>query len=115
MTTFEQAKEQNGSVVLGGVEYAITRAAQMDNYGTDGEVRYYAPAIDQAGGKYIVEWETTVEWDASSAILGAEMRGESSDGIAQGYGLPADFVPYGLDDESLACEWDEAADVRRAD
>lgn len=108
MTTFAQYKEQNGSVTFGGVEYAITQAAQADNYGTDGEVCYYSPAIDATGNKYSIAWETTPEWDASNAISQLELQGKDVDiaEIVEEFGVDEDFTPYALDDESYACDWD---------
>lgn len=44
---------------LNGLTVTLTDDATMDNYGTDGEVRYYASAVDAAGNEYRVAWDTT--------------------------------------------------------
>ena len=47
-----------GKVTFEGREYQLTEQAQADNFGTQGEVRYYANAIDEFGDRYRVVWET---------------------------------------------------------
>ena len=113
MTTFAHYKKQNGSVIFNGVEYAITQAAVADNYGTDGDVRYYSPAIDAAGNEYSIAWEATPEWDASNAIVQLELQGKDVDmaEIVEEFGVDEDFTPYALDDESYACDWDSPVAV----
>ncbi len=74
-----------GSVEFGGKTYRLTDDIYCSNYGTDGGVRYYAYAIDEAGNKYRVAWDTTAEWDARD---------------------PED---YG--DDSEACDWSAPVDV----
>ena len=79
---YETAATQNGTATFDGVVYALCQQAYIDNYGTDGGVRYYATAIDADGNKYKVTWET-IEYD---------------DGHVS-------------DDESDACDWDNPISV----
>jgi hypothetical protein len=66
-----------GNVDFEGITYTLTQDAYCDNYGTDGGVRYYAHAVDGAGNKYLLAWDTTQAWmDAEDC-----------------------------DDESNACDW----------
>jgi len=48
--------------------------AYSDNYGCDGEVRYYATATDAQDKKYNVTWVTTDAWDNSEKIFKLEQK-----------------------------------------
>jgi hypothetical protein len=112
---FAAAKEKFGAVVFGGVEYALTNMAQADNYGTDGAVRYYASAINEAGDSFRVAFETTAAWDAANAKAQAELRDDEPDleAIAEEHGVEIDeFENIDLNDESSACDWDSPVEVR---
>jgi len=57
-----------GTVFLGHYKYWLLDNARMDNYGTDGDVRYYAKAVDRHGNEYRVAWETLPDYsDETSA------------------------------------------------
>lgn len=112
-----------GTVNFEGKELKLTQDAYVDNYGTDGEVRYYANAVDTEGNEYQVIWETTKEFDQSEELFnlieelevlkshksfddGEIMRMEElekeiekmeNEGIGSSY----------CEDESNACDWDE--------
>jgi hypothetical protein len=79
---YATAATQNGILTHAGIEYALLDNAYAENYGTDNQVRYYANAIDGAGVKYKVTWET-VAYDCTD--------------------LP--------DDESMACDWDKPISI----
>lgn len=101
-----------GTVTFEGVTYTLTQQAYVDNYGTDGGVRYYARAIDEAGNGYKIAWDTTLAWDASSYIAQCDLRGIAVDpDTLAGFGVDPDFVPYSLEDESDACDWDSPVAV----
>jgi hypothetical protein len=111
---FAAAKEKFSSVKFGGTEYALVDMAQADNYGTDGAVRYYASAINEAGDTFRVEFETTSAWDAAMAKAKAEIRGEEADleAIAETHGVDVEeFDNIDPADETVACDWDNPVDV----
>ena len=90
--TYQDAAAKFGTVDHNGATLAITQVAYMDNYGTDGGVRYYAKAIDAEGDAYLVAWDTTVAWDERCATAA-----ETGDA---------------LDDESDACDWGAPASIK---
>lgn len=118
-----------GTVNFEGKELKITQEAYVDNYGTDGEVRYYANAVDTDGNEYQVTWETTKEFDQSEVLfhlieelevlkshksfdegminrideLEAEIEKMENDGIGSSY----------CEDGSNACNWDEPFSIER--
>ena len=94
--------KQYGTVDFEGKRYYLTQDAYPDNYGTDGDVRYYARAIDIEGDIYMVAWDTTGEWDEAQAEAQR----------LQAAGDPCDDYPAILDDESNACDWDHPVDVK---
>ena len=120
-------KKDFGTVKFEGKEYALTQDAYVDNYGTDGEVRYYAHATDADGKEYRVVWETTKDFDDSQKLHGleeelemlnrqksydygeiariaeleAEIEEMESEGISAAY----------CEDESNACDWDSPINV----
>lgn len=93
--------ENNGTVEHNGRTLALTQPAYCDAYGTDGEVCYYASAIDDNGGTYKVRWDTTADWDARCAAVQAEMQA-------------GEDITDPLDDESDACDWDSPVEIREA-
>ena len=84
-----------GTVTFEGKVYTLTEQAEAANYGTDGEVRYYANAVDADGERYKVAWETTEAWNEATEDY--KTTGEVN-------GL--------IEDESNACDWDNPVDVR---
>ena len=98
--TFQSSKKENGSINAGlmsviyqgardvfasqNAEIALTEAASMSNWGTEGAVRYTAQGIDEKGNLYLVIWDTTESWDKAME--------EKDENI--------------LRDESHACEWE---------
>lgn len=77
-----------GDIIHHGVVIHLTQQAFCDNYGTDGQVAYYAHGQDDAGNDYKVIWQTTAAWDAAQAAA-----------------TPDEYSSL-LDDESNACDWD---------
>lgn len=90
---FEELQEKNGKCRHDGVDLALAADAVMDNYGTCGEVRYYADAFDRNGAEYRVTWGTTQKWDD---------RSEN----------PEEYESW-LEDESNACDWDNPIEVEQ--
>jgi hypothetical protein len=54
----------NGAVSYGSKTYALIEQPLVENYGTDGEVRFYANAIDLNGELHDVTWETLEDYDS---------------------------------------------------
>jgi hypothetical protein len=116
----ELAKE-NGTVVFEGKKYWLKQQAHVDNYGTDGGVRYYASAVDRFGHDVMIAWNTTVAWDELGRGLSliekindAENNGEDClsekhdlEQIIENYGDPETYHF----DESDACDWNNPVDV----
>lgn len=86
-----------GTVEFEGKTYTLTQDAYANNYGTDGAVRYYAAAVGADGNRYMVEWETSEEWDAAQDDYKAT-------GEVSGY----------IEDEQNACDWDNPISVTEA-
>ena len=102
----------------------ITQYAYVDNFGTNGEVRYYASAIDEEGEEYQITWETSEEFNQSQELhtLIEELNQLTSqktfdDGVIariedleneieklESKGINSSYC----EDESNACNWDEA-------
>jgi len=111
-----------GTVEHEGKTYHLAQVAYMDNVGTDGDVAYYAFAVDDEGNGYTVIWDTTDAWDKGSAdynlalalIEDAKHHPLDDEETAEykrltDEGFIADGIPYcpGLiEDESNACDWD---------
>ncbi len=109
-----------GTVEHNGKTLILTEQAYMDNYGTDGAVRYYAHAIDDEGNTYRVAWDTTAEHDMACelAILEGreEMREKYGDELSEADAKRlAELREMNLpdpSDESIACDWSEPAEVK---
>ena len=115
----EQLEKDFGTVEVEGKTYWLTQMAYMNNYGTDGAVRYYANAIDEDENEYKVAWDTTQTWDDMNKMYLLEMN-EADDNLSEedteqleelrrkyeGY----DALGY-VEDETNACEWDEPVEV----
>ena len=91
---YQSAAAEFGTVEHNGMTLALTQQAYVNNYGTDGAVRYYAAAIDTDGNDYRVEWDTTARWDAAEAAHKADPENNDAP-----------------EDESLACDWDSPAEI----
>jgi hypothetical protein len=61
-----------GTVTYNDKTIHLSQQAYADNYGTDGDVRYYAHGVDDNGVEYRVAWETTAAWDAEQAAYRAD-------------------------------------------
>jgi len=97
---YEQAAKKYGEVSLGNITVALTQDAYCDNYGTDGDVRYYADAIDTAHNPYRVSWDTVEGW--SNHIIGTD--GDCIVEDCRGW----------CEDESNACDWDSPVLIEEA-
>ena len=95
---YNAAATEFGTVEHDGRILALTQQAYCDAYGTEGEVSYYARAINDAGDIYKVRWDTTADWDARCAAVQAEMQA-------------GEDITDHLDDESDACDWDSPAEI----
>ena len=103
--TFQLSKKENGSINAGfmsviyqgardvfasqNAEIALTEAANMSNWGTEGAVRYTAQGIDEKGNQYLVIWDTAEAWDKAME--------EKDENILQ--------------NESYACEWESPVSI----
>jgi len=92
MKTYNANKKKYGEVTVGRKTVALTQFAYCDNYGTEGEVRYYAHAIDRNNNDYRVMWETVEGWDDHYC-------GEDGCCVMEDCG-------GWCEDESNACDWD---------
>jgi len=113
--------KRHGTVQHNGRKYWLTQDAYVDNYGTDGGVRYYASAVDRKGREYKIAWDTSAAWDALSE--GVNLIQKINDGsreyadqtedqkrldeIIKKYGDPETYSF----DESEACDWDNPVEV----
>lgn len=108
----EDLAKRFGTVEHDGSTLYMLDQAEASNYGTDGLVRYYAPAIDANGTEYRVGWDTTDEWDLANELarLMSE-RNPDDDQIARIEELSGMVLPY-VGDESNACDWDNHVSVQ---
>ncbi len=94
-----------GTLEHEGETLYLLNQATADNYGTCGEVRYYATAIDAHGVEYNVEWDTTEEWDLAAELdwLKSQLRlsEEEQERLEE---LQSMTLPD-VSDESNACDW----------
>jgi len=107
-----------GTVDYEGKTLTLTQMAYADNYGTNGEVRYYAHAEDEEGNTFKVVWETTLEWDEAGELFNLELKQEqqpeSFDDEDQERmdELEAKGVQsYLIQDESDACDWENPVEI----
>jgi hypothetical protein len=84
-----------GTVTYNGKTIHLTQQAYANNYGTDGDVRYYAHGIDDNGVEYRVAWSTTAAWDAEQDAYQAD---------------PENFTAS-LNEED-ACDWTDPVEAR---
>ncbi len=96
-----------GKVTLNGVTYTLLDQAHADNYGTDGEIRYYANAVDEEGNECTVTWQTTVQWDEANEHyrLNERFNELTEEEIERLEELEAKTL-CSIEDESYACDWD---------
>lgn len=92
-----------GNIEYNGVTITLTEQAYASNYGTDGDVRYYAAGVDDKDNKYQVSWELTPEWQEQQERHRTERHGDTYDGVECDCN----------DDESTACNWDAPSAVVR--
>jgi len=103
-----------GTVTLNGKVYTLTQDAYVDNYGTNGAVRYYASAVDEDGVEYRVTWKTTNEWNLASELYSLEQEMESlnigeelSEEKQERYDELSEISNSAyVEDGSNACDWD---------
>ena len=113
--------KKHGTVTFKGTKYWLTKDAYVDNYGTDGEVRYYSKAIDRKGNEYRVSWDTTAEFDAwnrqAQLVMLINSKKQYNDDYTEFQTeLDASIAKYGdgsdaCEDESNACDWDNPENV----
>jgi len=110
-----------GTVNYEGKTYKMNQDAYPENYGTDGEIRYYATAIGPDGAEYNITWETTKGWDKANAeakrveeLLAEQKLGYLNEAEETELATLLDSPNTSwLDDESNACDWDRPIDVQR--
>lgn len=121
-------KKDHGTVNYEGKTYRLTQDAFVNNVGTSGEYAYYAHAIDDKGDEYLVTWTQTEEFrkvDADYCLamslvdernhrpLYKDEQAEYDRLVDEGYIVNnTPYPPSLLDDETLACDWDNPIDVR---
>ena len=94
-----------GTVTYEGKVYTLTQQAYADNYGTDGDVAYYASAVDADGTDYKVTWHCTPEYEAAEARVQAAYN-DANEPDGRDLSL--------VEDESNACDWATPYDVIEA-
>lgn len=106
-----------GTVTFKGENYILTQQAYIDNYGTDGEVKYYAHAEDEEGRTFKVVWETTSIWDLAGELYNLELKEKyqsqnfTEEDAERMEELSEDYSSDYIEDESNACDWDKPVDV----
>ncbi len=83
----------HGTVNYEGKELNLTEEAYATNYRD--YVRYEAHAADANGNTYLVQWDTTSEWDNDIEAAQADTS----------------VFPVKLDDESNACDWANPVEI----
>lgn len=120
VTMMNEMEKKYGAVEFEGKKYILTDQAYPDNYGTNGEVRYRANAIGEAGSEFYVVWQTTQQWDDACELANLESR-ETGDN-ARWNPLSEEererledlqkIVHTDCEDESNACDWDSPIAVQ---
>jgi len=87
MEYFNKCKKEFGSVTENGIEYAICDNAQVENFGTDGEVRYYATGIsfeqlqkadNSQDVDFLFDPHVKIEWEIIPEYLNSDDTDESN-------------------------------------
>lgn len=114
-----------GTVTFNGQVFTLTQDAYADNYGSDGETRYYASAVDTDENDVKVSWTTTAAWDNSEKIFNLNQKLEeltsnlSDEDHAERWIAEVKEEIEELEaletcdseDESNACDWDNPISV----
>ena len=103
-----------GTIEHDGKTLYLLNQAVVDNYGTDGMVRYYADAIDAEGVEYRVAWDTTEDWDMAREFAGLMSRSNPSDSEIARIEELIDMVLPDVSDESNACDWGSPVSIEVA-
>jgi hypothetical protein len=114
--------ENHGTARIHGVTFTLTEQPYYDNYGTKGEIRFYALALSPEGKPVKLTWETTGNYDASCELYNlveyskCEEDCDCEDCQRIEYLKSLDGVNMN-DAESLenACEWEYPIDVEYLD
>jgi len=110
----EALEKENGTVNHGDATLYLLTQAIMDNYGTDGLVRYYAEAIDIDGTEYRIAWDTTGSWDLACELAQLEAESDLDDDQMARIEELADMALPDVNDESNACDWAHPVSVEVA-
>lgn len=113
MKNLNELKKRFGTVTFESKELILTQDAHADNYGTDGDVRYYAHAVDKAGNEYRVVWETTEIWKLSQELYCLGQKDELTTDESQRMLELSSMALTNYDDESNACDWCCPIDVEQ--
>jgi len=101
-------------------DLTLLQDAYINNYGTNGGVRYCAVAKDDDGNEYEVIWDTTPAWDMACELAKLEAWKEQcedhnddfSEEDAERLAELSEKVNSSLcDDESNACDWDNPTEI----
>lgn len=95
-----------GTVRFEGKEYTLTEDAYCDNYGSNGDVRYYAHAVDASGNECLVTWETAEKWNLAQELFKLEAKDEVSVEDKARFEELSTMTLVSIDDEANACDWD---------
>lgn len=101
-----------GTVTHDGLTVWLTSQAVSDNYGTEGLIRYYAPAVDAEGTPYQVAWDTTDEWDLACELDRIRAKSDWTEDDETRYDELRAMPLPDPGDESNACDWANPAYVR---
>ena len=117
-TELKISSNQFGTVTFNGKEFNLTQDAYVVNYGTEGEVRYEASAVDTDGNNYLVIWETTEEYNKSQRLHNLEDAFEAGkldeEEIEEIEELQEEYDSGYCEDESNACDWENPIEVKEA-
>ena len=122
----EELKMSNyGTVDFKGETYTLLCDAWIDNYGSNGDYRYYAKA-ELNGKKYLVAWDTTKEWDDATKLYGLIEKRDNCDKANyqnEWERLTEEIIeleekgvnPLIAEDQSNACDWENPISVEEID
>jgi len=93
-----------GTVDFEGKTLTIIEEAHPDNY--KDYIRYYAYAVDSDGTKYVVEWDTTKEWDLAQELYTLQNNDYRTEEENERLEELQEMVLVDVEDGSNACDWD---------
>ena len=92
------------------LEVKFIRDAEAGNYGTDGDVRYQQDAIIN-GEEVRIYWNTTPEHDENNARYKELISIQRESGLDEEESDELYHLECFFDDNSKACDWDNADEI----